>query len=228
MRSEDREEIRCVRVWPGWLRATHWVIAFGVLFQLASAWAIDQDARDLDFWRDWHLMIGQVVALALAVRMLLLFLPGTGNWRALVPDRSQSEAFMQMVKFYLTLARAPLPNWYAHNPFWKPFYPLVLLVLGAVCVTGMLDLAGMADPEQVARWHRRLAHVIAIFTAFHVVAVFLHDLKGKGAFLSSMISGYRYFHVGGRTQELLDRIQGPSTVSIPLDSLKRPTDDGRS
>jgi hypothetical protein len=37
-----------------------------------------------------------------------------------------------------------------------------------------------------------------------------------------MISGYRYFHVGGRTRDLLDSIPGPSSVSVPLDSLKKP------
>jgi Ni/Fe-hydrogenase 1 B-type cytochrome subunit len=215
------EEIRRVRVWPGWLRAAHWLIAAGVLFQLFSAWTIDQGARDPQFWRDWHLIVGQGVALALALRIVLLFVPGTGNWRALAPDKSP-QAFLQMVKFYFSLGRVPLPGWYAHNPFWKPIYPMVLLVLAAVCATGMLGVAGLGDPDNVAQWHRRLAHVIAIFTLCHVVAVVLHDLKGEGAFLSSMISGYRYFHVGGRTRDLLDSIPGPSSVSVPLDSLKKP------
>ncbi len=224
MSSANQEEIRCVRVWSGWLRLSHWAIAFGVLFQTASAWAIDQGAVDAAFWRDWHLMVGQVLLMALLLRFVLLFFPGSSHWRALLPDRSQSEAYIQMVKFYLTLARTPLPNWYAHNPFWKPLYAMVLLVLAASAATGVLLGAGPADPERLLHWHRRLSEVLIVFTLFHVVTVFLHDLKGRGAYLSAMISGYRYFHIGARTDVLGNRFEGPSTVAVSLETLKKRPD----
>jgi len=226
MSGTGGEEIRCVRVWSGWLRLSHWLIACGVLFQIASAWAIAQGAVDTAFWRDWHLMVGQALLIALLLRCILLFVPGSGHWRSLVPDRSQSQAALQMLKFYLTFLRAPLPNWYAQNPFWKPLYALVLLVLAASCATGMLQMQGTLESEWTLHWHRRLADVLTLFTAFHIVTVFLHDLKGKGATVSAMISGYRYFHIGSRSETISGGFDGRSSVEVPLDVLRKSSKSG--
>jgi len=116
----QQENIRCVLVWSSWLRLSHWVIAGGVIFQIVSAWALAHDA-------------GQIISMALFLRVILLFFPGSSNWRAFIPERSQVQAMVQMIKFYLSLARFPLPSWYAHNPLWLPVYPVFYLVL-AGCV----------------------------------------------------------------------------------------------
>ena len=192
----ETETIRYVKIWSGWLRLAHWLIACGALFELASAWALAHDGIDPVFWYDWHIMIGQLTALAVLLRILLLFVPGSSHWRALLPDRSDRQAMVQMLTFYLSLARSPLPAWYAHNPLWKPLYLLILVVLIASVATGQFQdapwLVFAHEPDELHAW---LGGVIALFAAFHILAVCLHDLKGKGALLSAMISGRRYFHV---------------------------------
>jgi hypothetical protein len=40
------DPIRNVLIWSGWLRAAHWLIATGVLFELFSAWTLGQGALD--------------------------------------------------------------------------------------------------------------------------------------------------------------------------------------
>jgi Ni/Fe-hydrogenase 1 B-type cytochrome subunit len=193
----QQETIRYVLVWSGWVRLTHGLIAAGVLFLLVSAWALQQGVVDPEFWRDWHMIVGQLVLVAVVGRVILLFLlPGTANWRAFLPDKAQWAGMKQMALFYLSFARFPLPNWYGHTPFWRVIYPLFWLVLLVCAVTGLFynapyQFLGMS----MFGLHGGLASLILGFTVAHVVAVVLHDLKGKGASISGMINGYRYFHV---------------------------------
>ena len=55
----------------------------------------------------------KLTALAVLLRVALLFVPGSSHWRALLPSRADRQAMMQMLKFYLSLVRTPLPAWYA-------------------------------------------------------------------------------------------------------------------
>lgn len=221
----QQENIRYVLVWSGWLRLSHWLIAAGVLFQITSAWAIGHDNADYTFWLDWHLISGQIILMALALRVVLLFSPGSSNWRTLFPEKSQLQAMVQMIKFYLSLARFPLPNWHAHNPFWLPLYLLMFFVLAACSVTGLLhDSPKIIFGFPMVELHSALATVITIFTIFHIVTVFLHDLKGKGAFISAMVNGHRYFHFTSQNNEDENNpreIQAEKqSVSISVDSIK--------
>jgi Ni/Fe-hydrogenase 1 B-type cytochrome subunit len=214
----ESETICRVKIWSGWLRLAHWLIAGGVLFELASAWALAHDGIDPLFWYDWHIMIGQLTALAVALRVVLLFLPGSSHWRALVPGRSDWRAVGQMLQFYISLARTPLPAWYAHNPLWKPLYLLVLAVLAASILTGQFrDAPWVVFGNAPGVLHAWLGGSLALFTVFHVIAVFLHDLRGKGALLSAMISGWRYFHVT-RQGQIEDAVLGRRTsVDVHLE-----------
>ncbi len=220
-----QETIRHVLVWSGWVRLTHWLIAGGVLFQFASAWAIGLGAADYEFWRDWHMICGQLLIIAVVARGILLFiLPGSAHWRALLPDRAQLEGAKQMLMFYLSFARLPLPNWYAHNPFWRQLYPLVWLVLLACAFSGLYyNSASTFLGMSMFGWHGALASIILGFTVTHLVAVFLHDLKGKGASISGMISGYRYFHVEGQNGgEKTTPTKGASSIThVSISSIQR-------
>jgi Ni/Fe-hydrogenase 1 B-type cytochrome subunit len=202
----NTDPIRYVSIWSGWLRAAHWLIAAGVLFELLSAWAFTQGAADPGFWRDWHVIVGQLVGLALLLRTILLFVPGSSHWRALLPKPGQWRTMLQMLRFYLSLTRAPLPAWYAHNPLWAPVYLLVLLLLAACLASGFLHaapyrLVGL----QSHTLHAGLGEALALFSLIHVIAAALHDWKGDGALVSAMFSGKRYFHVN-RQQQIEDRV----------------------
>jgi len=216
----QQESIRYVKVWSAWLRLSHWLIAGGVLFQISSAWALAHDEADYDFWLDWHLITGQVILMTLALRVILLFFPGSSNWRAFIPERSQFRAMLQMIKFYLSLGRFPLPNWYAHNPLWLPIYPLFFLVLAGCLLSGLLyDASHIVFGTPMSELHAALAGLIAMFSIFHIVTVFLHDLKGKGACISAMVNGFRYFHHTTVNDEVGVDLSGKLTVSV--DSIKR-------
>lgn len=221
-----QENIRHVLVWSGWVRLTHWLIAAGVLFQFASAWAIGLGATDYEFWRDWHMICGQMLILVVVTRGILMFiLPGSAHWGALLPDRAQLAGAKQMLLFYLSFARLPLPNWFAHNPLWRQLYPLLWLVLLACAFSGLYyNSAGTFLGMSMFSWHRALADFILIFTIAHLLAVFLHDLKGRGAAISGMISGYRYFHIEDKSagKEAIPAGNKSSVVHVSIDSIGKP------
>ncbi len=217
-----QEHIRYVQVWSGWLRLSHWVIAFGVLFEIASAWAVTHQNVDAAFWRDWHTIVGQIVLIALLLRLVLLFLPGSSNWRQLIPTGTDMQAIGQMTKFYVTFARFPLPAWYAHNPFWKPLYLLFYLLLAGCLLSGIFRtapylVAGFSLPTL----HQGLAQAIILFSIVHIITAFLHDLKGKGAFISAIINGYRYFHVSDEGIGKTDAVVKESAVYISVESIRK-------
>jgi Ni/Fe-hydrogenase 1 B-type cytochrome subunit len=222
----QQENIRRVLVWSVWLRLSHWVIAGGVLFQFVSAWAIEHDEAGATYWLDWHIITGQVILIALAMRVTLLFFPGSGNWRAFIPEKAQVQAMVQMIKFYLSFARFPLPSWYAHNPLWLPIYPVLYIILAGCSVSGLLyNSAHVFFSSPMFELHAALAGLIATFTVFHIATVFLHDLKGKGAFISAMVNGFRYFHYSSFKDDEGHNSQsgqsGRQSVSISVDSIKK-------
>ena len=228
----QQENIRYVLVWSGWLRLSHWLIAAGILFQITSAWAIGHDNADYSFWLEWHLITGQIILMALLLRVVLLFFHGSNSWSAFIPEKSQLQAMVQMIKFYLSLMRFPLPNWYAHNPLWLPLYLIFFFILAACLLTGLLH----ESPKNIFSFsihelHSALSNVIIIFSIFHIASVFLHDLKGKGAMISAMINGYRYFHFTSQNnenknnpREIQQEMQSKKqSVYIAVDSIiKRP------
>ena len=226
----QQENIRYILIWSAWLRLSHWIIAGGVLFQIVSAWAIEHDEANAAYWLDWHLITGQIILMALILRVILLFVPvsknwpGSSNWRAFIPERSQFQAMLQMVKFYLSLARFPLPNWYAHNPLWLPVYPIFFIVLAGCAISGLLyNSAHVFFGSPMFELHGALAGLIVVFTIAHIITAFLHDLKGKGATVSAMINGHRYFHYADSD----DKDGGNLTAnqSISVDSIKKQVSD---
>lgn len=223
-----QENIRYMLIWSGWVRLTHGLIAAGVLFLFASAWAIQLGAVDYEFWRDWHMIVGQLLIITVVARVILMFLlPGSASWRAFLPDKAQWAGMKKMALFYLSFARFPLPNWFAHNPFWRLLYPLLLVALVACGITGLVyNSANTFLGMSIFGLHGGLAQVILIFTVSHLLAVVLHDLKGKGAAISGMISGYRYFHIekpeGVQQANPTAAVGKTSIVHVSIDSIQRP------
>ncbi|MCK4585756.1 MAG: cytochrome b/b6 domain-containing protein [Gammaproteobacteria bacterium] len=203
------------------MRLSHWAIAFGVLFQITSAWAIKKDYANYEFWYDWHIMVGQLMLIVIFLRIILLFTDGASNWRSFFDYKSQLNAIIQMIKFYLSFARLPLPNWYAHNPLWKPIYLFMIIVLLGCVITGMvydsnLTLLGYSFTEL----HDALATIITVLSVAHIITAFLHDWKGKGAFISAIINGHRYFHYPSNNIEGKAETVKTPAIHIAVDSIK--------
>ncbi len=182
--------IKRVAVFSSAQRITHWLITLGVLFLLASAWLVQHSDVDVIAWMEWHIMVGQALSLVIAFRLYLLFVPGSGHWRLLLPTREQRHIVRQTIQFYASFGRLPCPDWFAYNPLWQPLYALVLVVLALLSITGFLLGSSGAS---MTNFHASLASFILYFMLAHIAFAVLHDVKGSGAQISAMLNGYKYF-----------------------------------
>lgn len=220
----SKQDIRCVDVWPPLLRLAHWLMAAGVSFQLVSAWVIANSTADLGFWRDYHLIVGQLMVFVLLLRGWLLLQRGTGGWRSFVPTRAQLDGAGQMLKFYMSLFRFPLPNWYAYNPLWQLVYPLMLACTVLAVVSGLLhDSTTQVFGVDAAAVHGAATSLLGALVLLHIATAVLQDWKGRGATTSAMLNGRRYFHI--ESEGAVAPPRGAAEVRIDPASIgKRPSD----
>lgn len=203
-------------IWSKWLRLSHWTLALSTLALMATGWLIHHTPSVAQAAADWHYIAGSIFTLGLALRIWVLFSDKRmGHWRFLLPDL-EPKKMLQMLKFYLSFGKAILPRWYAHNPLWLPIYLVLLLLMVLAAFTGQMQgshpiVFGVYLPTL----HAGIATVISLFVLGHVIAVFMHDLKGGSDDVSAMINGKRLFEVKPIP---IQEISGVHEVS--LDSLK--------
>ena len=187
----ETKGIQRVLIWSAPLRLAHWLMALAVIVSLATGWLISAVPQMAAASRDYHAIAGYILIIALLLRFYLLWFGGAAaNWRDCVPEPEQLRAAVSMIKFYLTIGRAPLPRWYAHNPLWGPIYLFWLAVLAAQALTGLAMQSSAFDTLTTEDLHVLGARIIAITTVVISLPCSLHDLQGTASDVSTMISGY--------------------------------------
>ncbi len=208
-----------IRVWSRWLRLSHWTMALAVFGLLASGWLIGHAPTLRSEAGEFHSIFAALLIPALLVRIYLLVLgQGSDHISDCEPDRHRLRQAGQLLLFYFSLGRLPLPKWYAHNPLWGPIYLALFFFLA------LAALSGLALQREIAFWggislqhlHQLSYLLIGWFALLHIPAVFSHDAAGEGSDISSMVSGFRTFHVERPEQEAAG-----STQSVSLETLRR-------
>ena len=232
-------EIRRVLVWPGVVRATHWALAASALVLLATGELLGSGrVASVELHGlladGLHRPAGHVFALALAVRLVLLFTAGraVAGWRALVPDASARDGMRETLRFYSTLGSGRPPRYYAHNPLWGPLYLVFFALAAAQAATGLtLELGFLrgllhADEPALLALHGRLAEWVLVWCTFHVATAVLHDWRGQGSDVSALISGYRIFVPEPPAPDDLGKVATVRLDAIRRPSPKPPTEEG--
>jgi Ni/Fe-hydrogenase 1 B-type cytochrome subunit len=212
-------EIRRIPVWSRALRIAHWVMAVAVVVLIATGWRMESEPLPASTLLDDHFLAAAFLIPAILLRIYLLFFgTGTDHISDCEPDGNRLRSAAAVLKYYFSLGRSPLPNWYAHNSLWGPVYLLLFLFLLMQIISGAFQQShpylGMVNLHDI---HIIGAYVITGFTVVHVVAVFLHDLGGSGSDISAMINGHRIFVL----KKPVTTQQSGDTQSVSLDALKR-------
>lgn len=201
------ETVRRVQIWSWILRLTHAAIALSGLILLLSGWLLGSglvlnDRLHQLLLDDLHLPAGYLLAVALVARLFLLVSDdGVGGFKAMLPDRRWPSRALEMIRFYASFGRTPLPGYFAHNALWAPLYLVFLLLAVLATASGlMLDLAALRglfgwSSDAVLRFHASLLEPLGIWMLAHVLTSLLHDVRGSGADVSAMLNGYRVFEV---------------------------------
>ena len=182
-------------VWSGKLRLAHWALALSTLVLIATGWLIPAAPSIVETASDWHYLAAAVFTAALVLRLWLLISDKkSAGLVALMPGKKSASGMVQMLRFYITLGKAPLPAWFAHNPLWAPIYLFAILTMLLLAATGMLMnghpvLFNIYLPDL----HTGLAGILSAFAIIHVITVFMHDVKGTGSDISAMVNGHRIF-----------------------------------
>jgi Ni/Fe-hydrogenase 1 B-type cytochrome subunit len=185
-----------VFVWSRWLRLSHWLMAVSVLGLLATGWLMRSDPILAQDAAEIHFMLSAILIPALLVRLYLLFAgQGTDQLSDCEPNLHRMAQAWEVVRFYLTLGRVPLPKWFGHNPLWGPVYLFLFLFLTLAAISGVLLLQDLAFLLGISQFdiHRLCYYAIGLFTLLHVPAVFSHDLSNRTSDISGMVNGYKVF-----------------------------------
>jgi Ni,Fe-hydrogenase I cytochrome b subunit len=204
-------------IWPGRLRLGHWLIAIAVFGLLLTGWLLQNVLQYFQIALDYHYILAYALSIALGLRLFLLVSSpaSAAGWNDLLPNRHSLHKALAMLRFYFSFGRTPLPHWYAHSPLWAPFYLLLFFLLLIQIVSGFLIGAGQHTLLiNLYTLHNFTSTLIAVFTATHIISVFLHDLKAGTSDISGMIHGYRIFTI--EKPELSGTIQ-----TVSLDKLKQ-------
>ncbi|MEJ2618765.1 MAG: cytochrome b/b6 domain-containing protein [Candidatus Thiodiazotropha sp.] len=213
----QKSTVTRVSVWSRWLRISHWLMGISTLGLISSGYLIAIQAAPANMMQDIHYLLGALLLPGFLIRLyLLLFGKGTDHISDCEPDSHRLMQAWQVAKFYLTLGKAPLPNWFSHNPLWGPIYIglffilLLSLTSGYALLNDMQILFGIVMSDL----HHLTYLIIAWFSLLHLVAVFTHDLSGTGSDISGMINGHRIFQVPENPSE-------PETQSVDLTDLMK-------
>jgi Ni/Fe-hydrogenase 1 B-type cytochrome subunit len=206
-----------ILVWSRWLRLTHWTLALSSIGLIATGWLMSQDTSHAQSAGEIHYLLSGILLPALLFRLYLLFFgKGTDHLGDCEPNAHRLNQAWQVMRFYLTLGKLPLPKWYSHNPLWGPLYLALFFVLVLVTLSGLLllnELYLFANLSMLDL-HRLSYQLILTFTLLHLPAVFSHDLSSKSGDISAMVNGYRSFEVAQESDKL-----NPDTQSVSLDNL---------
>ena len=185
---------------------------------MITGWMVRNTPSQVDVAADIHGYAASVLMFALVMRMVIGF-AGSQNdtFSALLPRQKELNGMKEMLLFYISLGRAQLPKWYAHNPLWKSIYLIIYLLLILMVISG----AVMPDRDILFGWylpalHRDLAGVIFWLMLLHLISVVMHDYRGNTTDTSSIINGYRHFHI---EKKLPVETPTQTTTSIRLDEI---------
>lgn len=207
--------VSCVQIWSRWLRLSHWLIAFSTLGLLSTGFLLNYQQLPSSLTHEIHDILSAILLPGLLIRLyLLIFGKGTDHISDCEPTLHRLSQAWQVLQYYLTLGKAPLPKWFSHNPLWGPIYLALFFILALSLLSGFAlvnDLPLLFSLDMTAL-HLLTYKIIAWFTLLHLIAVFAHDLGGTGFDISGMINGQRIF-------EIKQKSSAQTTQTIELDDL---------
>ncbi len=164
-----------IKVWDRFVRLSHWSLA--ALF--ITAYATGDEIERV------HIAAGYAIAGLLALRIVWGFIgPRHARFSNIVRSPSETLAYLRAV----ALLRAP--RYLGHNPAGGLMIVVLIVMLGATCVTGYMMTT---DMFWGAKWtedvHEALANTTLALVIFHVLGVLVASFQHSENLVAAMIIG---------------------------------------
>jgi len=169
------EEARGVRVWDPLVRVAHWsmVAAFVVAYFSHGGYL------------GAHRLSGYALAALVAVRTVWGFLGSPhARFADFVPGPRKLGAYLAL------LVRGREPRHIGHNPAGRVMIVVLLVLLAAVCATGIvLDTPRFRDDADFKQVHDLLTDATLACIVLHVIGVAHESRRHRENLVAAMISG---------------------------------------
>lgn len=215
--DEIREQ---VKVWAWQERVIHWGIAVSVILLVSTAmfWEIGKDLgmprEGRRVVKEVHVFLGRFLTLFFLLRIVRGF---TGNryakWGDLIPHtKAQLDGIKANLRWIFSGFKGVPPHAVGHNPLASILYILLFLVLisqivsgfvlsglefnmfpGSIITEGLGEEAREALEHGMKEVHEFGLGFTLVYFVLHLGGNVIHDVKEKSGFISSMISGVKYF-----------------------------------
>jgi cytochrome b len=175
---------KTIRVWDLPTRLFHWAFAACVIGAIVTV-------KLGGLWMDWHMPLG-VSALALLVFRLI--------WGVIGPKYARFSQFVKTPSYAWRYLRGQTPARLGHNPLGGWSVLALLLAVGIQATTGLFATDDIltsgplnayvsnATAQWITRIHQWNAPVLLGLIALHLVAIFVHSIRGD-RIVGAMISG---------------------------------------
>ena len=189
------KHITRVLIWSGWFRLSHLFIGGSVLVLLATGSLISHSPFYAALVLDLHHYASGFLTTGLLIRFALM-IKGQPQERFgnLIPKPSELRSIREMLRFYLLFGKAPLPKWYAQNPFWKPIYLAFYMILSLQVISGLMiaddaHLMGFYMPSVHLFW----SNILLALSLAHIINVIWLEYEGRNNDISAIIHGEKTF-----------------------------------
>jgi cytochrome b len=162
-------------VWDPVVRLFHWTVVAGCILDLCV----------LEDGNLAHQVVGYVVAVAVAVRLVWGFISaGHARFADFVPSRSLLNNYLR------ALLIGEEPRYIGHNPAGAVVMLTLIGLLATVSITGwMLTLDIFFGSDSLEKLHQGLAEAILVLAGLHAAAAIYESWRHKDNLVWSMVTG---------------------------------------
>lgn len=174
MTSVSTSDTGTLRVWDPLVRLFHW----SLVAAFAAAWVT------ADEWERAHEIVGYAVIALLAVRLMWGFV-GTRHARFADFVRGPTEVIAYLKDTAARRAR----RYIGHNPAGGAMVVAMLVMLAAVCGTGLMLTTTFSEVKWVEELHEASAYALLALVVVHVLGVVVASLEHHENLVRAMITG---------------------------------------
>lgn len=181
-----------VRMWDPVVRLCHWTLTVSFI----GAWWTGKFGPSV---MTWHFYFGYVVIATVAVRLL---------WGLVGPESARLSAYFYgpatTIRYLRGMFRRAPSHWRGHNPLAAPVMLAMLVVVGALGVSGLFidpddfvnvgplaHLVDRATHRQMTAWHVWLSNASLVLIGVHMAGIAFYTFWKREKVVWPMITGWK-------------------------------------